>query len=58
MGSILTYNNGQLQSFGGTRAQVWMDGDVRDIALLKFKKGRHIVVTRNDGKPGVYQLSD
>lgn len=57
MGTILNFRDGQLKTLGGMKASVWMDGDIRDIALLKFRNGHQVVVSRNNGETSVYRYS-
>ena len=39
-------------------ANVWLNGDIRDIALLKSSSGiRRVIISRNNDKAGVYALS-
>lgn len=56
-GLALTYHKGDLQAYNGALSNVWLTGDIRDVALLRFKSGvRRVVVSRNDGPAGVFSF--
>ena len=55
-GIILNYENGDLQE-GTPISNVWLTGDIRDIALLRFKNGeRRVVVSRNNDSASVFLI--
>ena len=55
MGVVLTYVNGDLRPKNDVRSNLWLTGDIRDIAILKFKNGeRRVVVSRNNENASVY----
>ncbi|HEX6224576.1 MAG TPA: FG-GAP-like repeat-containing protein, partial [Chryseolinea sp.] len=55
-GLIMNYVNGDFQQSDMT-SNVWLTGDIRDVALLRFKNGkRRIVVSRNNDSAGVFSL--
>ena len=59
MGLILKYRNGEINVEKGMRSQVWLSGDVRDIAVLHFKNGiKRIVVSRNNDRASVLSLKE
>lgn len=56
-GVVLTYDNG-IRSKTSILTDLWLSGDIRDIQVLKFKSGiKRILVSRNDGKPGLYSIT-
>lgn len=58
MGTILQYSNGSLFPKHGAIAPLWLNGDIRDMALITFKNGeKRIVVSRNNDRPGVYAIT-
>lgn len=58
VGLILTVDQGNLKVSNGSLSNVWLSGDIRDIAVLNFKSGiRRIVVSRNDDRAGVFALT-
>ena len=55
-GIILNYENGDLRE-GTPISNVWLTGDIRDIALLRFKNGeRRVVVSRNNDSASVFLI--
>jgi hypothetical protein len=55
-GIILNYENGDLHE-SGPISNVWLTGDIRDIALLRFKNGvRRVVVSRNNDSASVFSV--
>ncbi len=56
MGSILQFSNDSLAVKQGVISPIWLSGDIRDMALLSFKNGKRVVVSRNNDKPGVYAI--
>ena len=57
MGVLMNYENGDLRARNETRSHLWLTGDIRDIAVLKFKSGeRRVVVSRNNDNSSVYAL--
>ena len=57
-GIILNYENGDLQE-STPISNVWLTGDIRDIALLRFKNGeRRVVVSRNNDSASVFLVKD
>ena len=55
-GIILNYENGDLQE-STSISNVWLTGDIRDIALLRFKNGeRRVVVSRNNDSASVFLI--
>ncbi len=58
VGLVLTVDQGNLKVSSGSLSNVWLSGDIRDIAVLNFKSGvRRIVVSRNDDRAGVFALT-
>lgn len=56
-GLLFTGSNGEVKVNGGTLSNVWLTGDIRDAAILRFKNGKkRIIVSRNDDKPGVFEF--
>jgi hypothetical protein len=54
-GFVLTYHQGDLKVDNGILANVWLEGDIRDITLLRFKSGlKRVVVSRNNDSAAVY----
>jgi hypothetical protein len=59
MGVVLEMANGTFQTVADQRARIWLTGDIRDMALLKFKSGaRRLVVSRNNNRAGVYAFEE
>jgi hypothetical protein len=55
-GLIVNFENGQIRQDRSVLSNVWLTGDIRDIALLKFKSGvKRVIVSRNNEKAGVYK---
>ncbi len=53
-GSLLNFENNQFSSLPQS-ANLWLDGDIKSLRLLKFKSGkRELLVTRNNDKPALY----
>lgn len=56
---IILYHDGAVKTRGGALSNIWLSGDIRDIKLLKFNSGiNRILVSRNNGQPGVYSVAD
>jgi hypothetical protein len=57
-GLVLTYQQGELKVNNGTLSNVWLTGDIRDVALLRFKSGvKRVVISRNDDRAGVFAFT-
>ncbi|HET6542190.1 MAG TPA: VCBS repeat-containing protein [Chryseolinea sp.] len=57
-GLVLDYENGHFKETTPI-SNVWLTGDIRDIALLRFKNGeRRVVVSRNNDSPSVFLVKD
>jgi hypothetical protein len=57
MGVLLNYVNGDLRARNEMRSSLWLTGDIRDIAVLKFKNGqRRVVVSRNNENASIYAV--
>jgi hypothetical protein len=57
MGLVLNYHHGEFTVSNNTLSNVWLTGDIRDVALLTFKSGvKRVIVSRNDDSVGVYSL--
>jgi hypothetical protein len=57
MGLIMSFNRGEILEDNRVLSNVWLTGDIRDIALLKFKSGtKRVVVSRNNDRAGVYKM--
>lgn len=55
-GILLKFNDGTAHPYRPT-TPLWMSGDIRDMALLRFNKApKQVVVSRNNDKPGVFTL--
>jgi hypothetical protein len=55
-GLLLAFKKGQL-TVESVRSDVWLTGDIRDMAVLKFKSGiKHVVVSRNNDAAGVFSF--
>lgn len=56
-GIILRYEKGDVKVSDDVRAQLWMSGDVRDMAILKFTSGiKRVLVSRNNDACSVYSM--
>ena len=54
-GLLLEVKEGKLKPASQARTNVWLTGDVRDMAIMKFKSGaKRIVVSRNNDKASVF----
>ena len=59
MGVLMNYENGNLRVRNDARSNLWLTGDIRDVAILKFKNGeRRVVVSRNNENAGVYAIGN
>ena len=57
-GLILDYENGHFKETSPI-SNVWLTGDIRDMALLRFKNGeRRVVVSRNNDSASVFSVND
>ena len=57
MGVLLNYENGDLRVRNEARSSLWLTGDIRDIAVLKFKNGeRRVVVSRNNDSASIFSI--
>lgn len=56
-GLVLSYQDGDFKINNGAIAEVWLTGDIRDIALVTFKSGiKRIIVSRNNDRASVYSI--
>jgi hypothetical protein len=56
-GLIMNVDNGKIRHDNSVLSNVWLTGDIRDIAMLKFKSGtKRVVVSRNNDRAGVYKV--
>ncbi|HTF16906.1 MAG TPA: VCBS repeat-containing protein [Chryseolinea sp.] len=59
MGTVLRYANGSMKLNDGVLSNVYLTGDIRDMALLRFKNGAiRLVVSRNNDRPSVFAFSE
>ncbi|MGC3944092.1 MAG: VCBS repeat-containing protein [Chryseolinea sp.] len=57
-GMALRYEDGTLKVNDGVLSNVWLTGDIRDMALLRFKDGSiRLVVSRNNDSASVFEFS-
>ncbi len=57
MGFVLHYKNGEVVSDQNMKTPTWLDGDIRDGVIVKFKSGiKRLVISRNNGPVEVYEL--
>ncbi len=57
MGLSINYPKGSMKVNSNALSNVWLTGDIRDMAVLKFKgAGIRIVVSRNNDLAGVYKI--
>lgn len=57
-GTVLRYNAGSLKLNDGVLSNVCLTGDIRDMALLRFKAGSmRLVVSRNNDQSSVYAFT-
>jgi hypothetical protein len=55
MGVVINYNGSQLEVRDQERSGLWLTGDIRDMAILRFKGvGKRIIVSRNNDAASVY----
>lgn len=55
-GIVLGYDK-EIKVVNGVLSDLWLSGDIRDMALLNFKSGiKRILVSRNDDKASVYAI--
>ncbi len=55
-GTLLRFANGAASVYA-PQSPLWLSGDIRGAAVLHFAQGgRRLVVSRNDDKPGVYNM--
>ena len=55
-GTLLQFGNGQASVYKA-EAPLWLSGDIRGAAVVRSAKGvKHLVVSRNDDRAGVYRL--
>jgi hypothetical protein len=58
MGGILKYRQGNLKPINSIRSDLWLSGDIRDIALMRFKSGKkRVILSRNNDKASVYSIN-
>ena len=58
MGLVLNYQSGEFIVSNNTLSNVWLTGDIRDVALLTFKSGhKRVIVSRNDDSPSVASIT-
>lgn len=58
MGTIMQFSNNTLTVQHDVRSRLWLDGDVRDMALLSFNNGnKRVVVSRNNDAASVFKIS-
>ena len=56
-GFVLLHKNGEMVADQEIKTKTWLDGDIRDGAIVKFKSGiKRLVVSRNNGPVGVYEF--
>ncbi len=56
-GFVLHSKNGEMVADQEIKTKTWLDGDIRDGAIVKFKSGiKRLVVSRNNGPVGVYEF--
>src|SRR5690606_17447909 len=56
-GVLMSYENGVKVS-PSVQADLWLDGDIRDVEILQFKSGvRRLLVSRNNDAPGLYSVT-
>jgi hypothetical protein len=54
-GLVLTYQQGDLKVKNGILSNVWLTGDIRDVAALQFNKApKRLVVSRNDDSASIF----
>lgn len=57
VGLLMNYREGKLKVNSNVLSNVWLTGDIRDMALLKFRTGsKRLVVSRNDDQVGVFEI--
>ena len=57
MGTVLQYSDKKISLKDGVLSSLWLNGDIRDMALLSFSNGENkVVVSRNNDTPGVYTI--
>ena len=58
-GLLLTFTEGELKVDRGTLSPAWLTGDIRDVAVLRFKSGvKRVIVSRNDDTASVFLFSN
>jgi Mor family transcriptional regulator len=57
-GLLLKFENGIVKPISKARTNLWLQGDIRDMAWLNFKSGRkRLVISRNNDEAEVLQAS-
>ncbi len=57
MGLLLNYSKGYLKVNNEALSNLWLTGDIRDMAILRGKDGkRRLVVSRNDDHPSIFEI--
>ena len=58
MGTLLGFSKDSLSVLNNMISPLWLNGDIRDMALLSFKNGRKkVVVSRYNDLPGVFSIN-
>lgn len=58
-GGVLRYQDGALKLNDGVLSNVWLTGDIRDMALLRSSGGSmRLVVSRNNDRPSVFEFTE
>ncbi|WP_276374130.1 VCBS repeat-containing protein [Chryseolinea sp. H1M3-3] len=57
-GILLAYRNGNIvAATNSSRSNVWLTGDIRDMALLNFKTGKkRVIISRNNDRAGLFDF--
>jgi hypothetical protein len=56
-GLVMNFDNGKIRHDKSVLSNVWLTGDIRDVAILKFKSGtKRVIVSRNNDRAGVYAI--
>lgn len=58
-GLLLDFSNGEWTVRGGTKATMWMTGDVRDVDIMHFRNGRRrVVVSKNNDLANLFSFGE
>jgi len=58
MGTFLKFDNNKFYTTNDVISPLWLNGDIRDMALLSFKNGKKlVVVSKNNDIPRVYKIN-